>query len=69
MVPLALPVGLLHCVVFHLRHRLVSVVYVSHSIFGLQPVAYNNNNNNNNNNKLQLGCHPVAMAILHIYKI
>jgi len=26
------------------------------------------NNNNNNNNKLQLGCHPVAVAILHVYK-
>jgi len=28
----------------------------------------NNNNNNNNNNKLQLGCHPVAVVILHVYK-
>ena len=28
-----------------------------------------NNNNNNNNNKLQLGCHPVAVVILHLYKI
>jgi len=27
------------------------------------------NNNNNNNNKLQLGCHPVAVVILHVYKI
>jgi len=27
-----------------------------------------NNNNNNNNNKLQLGCHPVAVVILHVYK-
>ena len=25
--------------------------------------------NNNNNNKLQLGCHPVAAVILHVYKI
>ena len=25
----------------------------------------NNNNNNNNNNTLQLGCHPVAVVILH----
>jgi len=24
-----------------------------------------NNNNNNNNNKLQLGCYPVAVVILH----
>jgi len=28
----------------------------------------NNNNNNNNNNKLQLGCHPVAVVILHAHK-
>jgi len=27
-----------------------------------------NNNNNNNNNKLQLGCNPVAVVILHVYK-
>ena len=27
-----------------------------------------NNNNNNNNNLLQLGCHPVAVIILHVYK-
>ena len=26
------------------------------------------NNNNYNNNKLQLGCHPVAVVILHVYK-
>ena len=29
----------------------------------------NNNNNNNNNNYMQLGCHPVAVVILHVYKI
>ena len=31
----------------------------------------NNNNNNNNNNNihlLQLGCHPVAGVILHVYE-
>ena len=26
-------------------------------------------NNNNNNNLLQLGCYPVAVVILHVYKI
>ena len=26
-------------------------------------------NNNNNNNKLQLGCYPVAVVILHVHKI
>ena len=25
-------------------------------------------NNNNNNNKLKLGCHPMAVVILHVYK-
>jgi hypothetical protein len=25
-----------------------------------------NNNNNNNNNLLQMGCHPVAVIILHV---
>ena len=37
--------------------------------------AYNNNNNNNNYYYyyyyyylLQLGCHPVAVVILHVYK-
>ena len=32
---------------------------------------FNNNNNNNNNNNtylLQLGCYPVAVVILHVYK-
>ena len=27
-----------------------------------------NNNNNNNIYLLQLGCHPVALVILHVYK-
>jgi len=35
-------------------------------------VFHNNNNNNNNNNifiyLLQLGCYPVAVVILHVYK-
>ena len=34
-------------------------------------VTYNNNNNNNNSNNiylLQLGCHPVAVVILYVYK-
>ena len=30
---------------------------------------YNNNNNNNNIYSLQLGCHPVAVVIWHVYKI
>jgi len=31
---------------------------------------HNNNNNNNNNNiyLLELGCHPVAVVCLHVYK-
>ena len=31
-------------------------------------VRSNNNNNNNNIYLLQLGCHPVAVVILHVYK-
>jgi len=31
-------------------------------------VLHLNNNNNNNNNRLQLGCHPVAVVILHVNK-
>ena len=31
--------------------------------------GYNNNNNNNNNiYLLQLGCNPVAVVMLHVYK-
>jgi hypothetical protein len=41
--------------------------------FGVpKTVAFNddddNNNNNNNSNKLQLGCHPAAVVILHVHK-
>ena len=32
-------------------------------------VCYYNNNNNNNIYLLQLGCHPVAVVILHVCKI
>ena len=31
-------------------------------------IGCNNNNNNNNNNKLKLGCHPVAVVVLHVNK-
>jgi len=47
-------------------------LYSLHGCFVLSwtlPLYYNNNNNNNNNNKLQLGCHPVAVVILQVYKI
>jgi hypothetical protein len=30
---------------------------------------YNNNNNNNNIYLLQFGCNPVAVVMLHVYKI
>ena len=54
---------------------------LSHSthIHGTVPPLHNEgflqNNNNNNNNYyyyyylLQLGCHPVAVVILHVYRI
>jgi hypothetical protein len=28
----------------------------------------NNDNNNNNNNKLQVGCRPMAVVIMHVHK-
>ena len=28
----------------------------------------NNNNNNNNNNKLQMGCRPMAVVVMHVHK-
>ena len=34
----------------------------------MSSVYNNNNNNNNNNNKLQMGCHPVAVIIMHVHK-
>jgi hypothetical protein len=38
---------------------------------GQKQPSYNNSNNNNNYYYylLQLGCHPVAVVILHAYKI
>ena len=32
-------------------------------------LSNNNNNNNNNIYLLQLGCHPVAVIVSHVYKI
>jgi len=32
-------------------------------------ILWNPNNNNNNYYLLQLGCHPVAVVILHVHKI
>jgi len=40
-----------------------------HSCYIFVVCEYNNNNNNNNNiYLLQLGCHPVAVVILHVNK-
>ena len=41
-----------------------------HSLVTSSLLGPNNNNNNNNNNiyLLQLGCHPVAVVILHVNK-
>jgi hypothetical protein len=33
----------------------------------LTPTENNNNNNNNNIYLLQMGCHPVAVIILHVF--
>jgi len=48
-------------VVMHIVCGTITAVLCAHRI-------NNNNNNNNNNNKLQLGCHPVAVVILHVHK-
>ena len=37
--------------------------------FGVCPQWVHLYNNNNNNNLMQLGCHPVAVVILHVYRI
>jgi len=37
--------------------------------FGVANNVYNNNNYNYYYYLLQLGCHPVAVVILHVYKI
>jgi len=37
--------------------------------FGRRAYEDDNDDNNNNNNLLQLGCHPVAVVILHVHKI
>ena len=42
---------------------------VLHSRHTTTTTTTTTNNNNNNNNKLQLGRHPVAVIILHVYKI
>jgi len=41
-----------------------------HQTYTQTQYNFNSNNNNNNNNiyLLQLGCHPVAVVILHVYK-
>jgi len=45
-------------------------IFVQHVPPPENRVINNNNNNNNNNNiyLLQLGCHPVAVVILHVNK-
>jgi len=51
---------------------LFSSLFLLHAIYSEDIFfSYNNNNNNinnNNNNLLQLGCHPVAVVILHVNK-
>jgi len=56
-----------------LKRTLRKMTLCSRTEVQKQP-SYNNNNNNNNNiylfiYLLQLGCHPVAVVILHVYKI
>jgi len=35
----------------------------------VEKIQVSSKSDNNNNNKLQLGCHPVAVVILPVYKI
>ena len=54
------------------HHQEVKIVLYSiwyHHTEGSELSKINNNNNNNNIYLLQLGCHPVAVVILHVYKI
>ena len=47
----------------------MSFIDTNRNIISLTDVLHNNNNNNNNYYYLlQLGCHPVAVVILHVYK-
>ena len=42
--------------------------FMSYTAIYTDPENNNNNNNNNNIYLLQLGCHPVAVVILHVNK-
>jgi hypothetical protein len=39
------------------------------AVVGIKVTSNNNNNNNNYYYLLQLGCQPVAVVILHVYRI
>ena len=48
---------------------MLCVVAKVHDKLFIDAISNNNNNNNNNNiYLLQLGCHPVAVVILHVNK-
>ena len=56
----------------HVRHA-TNTEHVWHTtntehVRHMANTEHNNNSNNNNNNLLQLGCHPVAVVTLHVYK-
>jgi len=58
-------------IVFCFESQLISAFSLIHlyQFCGIIKNKFNNNNNNNNNiYLLQLGCHPVAVVILHVYK-
>ena len=55
----------------HMAYSVITAVFNTQCDMYL--LWYNNNNNNNNNNNIfiylqQLGCHPVAVVILHVHK-
>jgi len=54
------------------RYHGLCIIIVSDNYTLPRPVGlslFYNNNNNNNIYILQLGCYPVAVVILHVYKI
>ena len=62
-------VSWLNCIRFRVQESSEIIVRVPKTILAIDQLNNNNNNNNNNIYLLQLGCHPVAVVILHVYKI
>jgi len=57
------------CLIYQETTTAIPVSIIKAFIHSVGEAESSLNNNNNNNNKLQLGCHSVAVVILHVYKI